>query len=239
MKIKDFFNNLKKVSLHTLKNTYYNAGNLVYIWYFLSLSSLSIKITNKKLILTIFEEMKRTKNKPESYVLKDKEETLLIESSFYLYFTKEYLEIVFTETKPVHFRKSYWCLIKSIIKNIPFFESITVNDINVNDSFFAILYSSFKTSKPNINNSSFVVYYRFTKEMIDNKVGNSNQKEGYLKQNVFGILPIKISIDFFLKRINFNNHMIYKPMPISPYGYFNLDTWQLRNMIGSINVNKK
>ena len=61
LKIKNVFDNLKIVSLHGLKNTYYNFGELVYIWYSLSLSSLSIKVTNKQLISQIFEEIKKKK----------------------------------------------------------------------------------------------------------------------------------------------------------------------------------
>jgi hypothetical protein len=236
LKIKDFFNNLKKISLHGLKNTYYCYGELVYIWYSLSLSSLSIKITNKQLISQIFEEVKKKRKKPESLILKEKEEIAFIESLYNLYFTTEYLEIFYTETKPVHFRKSYFTLINSIMNSIPLFDKITVEDINLNESYFSILYSSFKSSKPHSNHSSFVVYYHFTKDILqENKNNNSYNNEKYFKQTIVGILPIKLSIDFFLQRISFNNHMIYKPIPISPYGgYFNYDTLLIRNMICSI-----
>ena len=237
IKIKDFFNNLKKISLHGLKNTYYSYGELVYIWYSLSLSSFSIKVTNKQLISQIFEEIKKKRKKSESLVLKEKEEITFIESLYNLYFTTEYLEIFFTETKPVHFRKSYFSLINSIMNSIPLFDKITVEDIDLNESYFAILYSSFKSSKPHGNHSSFVVYYHFTKEVLqDNKNGNNSNinNEKYFKQTIVGILPIKLSTEFFLQRISINSYMIYKPIPIPPYGYFNLDTLRLKNMVCSI-----
>ena len=145
------------------------------------------------------------------------------------------MEISFTETKPVHFRKSYFNLINKIMKSIPLFDEITVEDINLNESFFAILYSSFKSSKPHGNHSSFVVYYHFTKEILqENKNGNLYNNEKYFKQTIVGILPIKLNTEFFLQRISFNSHMIYKPIPMSPFGFFNIDTLLLRNMVYSI-----
>ena len=61
------------------------------------------------------------------------------------------------------------------MNSIPFFDKITVEDINLNESYFSILYSSFKSSKPQNNHSSFVVYYHFTKEMVqENQNGNTN-----------------------------------------------------------------
>ena len=235
LKIKDFFNNFKKISLYGLRNTYFNYNDLLYIWYSLSLSSFSIKVTNKQLISQIFDEVKKKRKKSESFILKEKEEIAFVESLYTLYFTTEYMEISFTETKPVHFRKSYFNIINCIFSSIPFFDKITVEDINLNESFFAILYSSFKSSKPHSNHSSFVVYYHFTKEILqENKNGNVYNNEKYFKQTIVGILPIKISTDFFFQRISFNNHMMYKPIPIPPYGYFNYDTILLKNMICSI-----
>ena len=241
LKIKDFLYNLKILSLHGLKNTYFNYGELVYIWYSLSLSSLSIKVTNKQLITQIFEEVKKKRKKSDSIVLKEKEEIAFVETLYTLYFTTEYMEISFSETKPVHFRKSYFSLIKTIFNSIPFFDKITVEDIDLNESYYAILYSSFKSSKPHSNHFSFVVYYHFTKEILqESKNGNTFNNEKYFKQTIVGILPIKINTEFFLQKISFNNFMIYKPIPIPPYGYYNYDSLFLRNMIYSIvnEVNK-
>ena len=235
-KIKDIFDNLKLASLHGLENTYYHYGELIHIWYSLSLSSMSIKVTNKQLISQIFEEVKKNKKKPDSLVLKEKEEISFVESLYTLYFTTEYMEISFTETKPVHFRKSYSYLINCIMNSIPFFNKITIEDLNLNESFFAILYSSFKSSKPHANQSSFVVYYHFTKEILqENKNGNIYTNEKYYKQTVVGILPIKISADFLFQRISFNNNpMIYKDTYISLFVYSNNDTLLLRNMMYTI-----
>jgi hypothetical protein len=197
---------------------------------------MSIKVTNKQLISQIFEEVKKNKKKPDSLVLKEKEEISFVESLYTLYFTTEYMEISFTETKPVHFRKSYSYLINCIMNSIPFFNKITIEDLNLNESFFAILYSSFKSSKPHANQSSFVVYYHFTKEILqENKNGNIYTNEKYYKQTVVGILPIKISADFLFQRISFNNNpMIYKDTYISLFVYSNNDTLLLRNMMYTI-----
>ena len=72
---------------------------------------MSIKVTNKQLISQIFEEVKKNKKKPDSLVLKEKEEISFVESLYTLYFNTKYMEISFTETKPVHFSRSYSYLI--------------------------------------------------------------------------------------------------------------------------------
>jgi hypothetical protein len=234
LKIKNVFENLIPLSLRGLENTYYNQGDLINVWYSLTLSSMSIKVTNKQLISQIFEEKKKNKKKSDSLILKEKEEISFVENFYTLYFTTEYMEISFTETKLVHFRKSYSQLIKYIMSSIPFFENITVGDLNLNESFFAILYTSFRSTKPHVGHSSFVVYYHFTKEILqENRNGKVYNNEKYFKQSVVGLLPIKINSDFFFQRITLNN-MMYKSSHISLFGYYNNDTLFLRNMIYSI-----
>ena len=234
LKIKNVFENLIPLSLRGLENTYYNQGELINVWYSLTLSSMSIKVTNKQLISQIFEEKKKNKKKSDSLILKEKEEISFVENFYTLYFTTEYMEISFTETKLVHFRKSYSQLIKYLMSSIPLFDKITIGDLNLNESFFAILYTSFRSTKHHVGHSSFVVYYHFTKEILqENRNGKVYNNEKYFKQTVVGLLPIKINSDFFFQRITLNN-MMYKSSHIPLFGYYNNDTLFLRNMIYSI-----
>ena len=133
---------MKTISLLGLKNTYYNNGELLHVWYSLTLSHLYIKIIDKQLISQIFQEIKARKKLSDNYILKQNEEMVINESFFTLYFTTEYLDINFIETKPDYNRKSYNSLIKIISNTIPFFDKITLKDIDLAKSFYSILYSS-------------------------------------------------------------------------------------------------
>ena len=136
LKIHTIFDNMKLMSLLGLKTIYYNNGELLDIWYSLSFSSFVIKIINKQLITKIFEEIKVHKKDLENIILNQNEEIKIIESLFTLYLTTEYLEITFTESKPDYSRKSYNTIIKLLKKSIPFFEQISIEDIDINKSFF-------------------------------------------------------------------------------------------------------
>ena len=112
LKIHSIFNSMKIMSLLGLKTIYYNKGELLDIWYSLSFSSFTIKIINKQIITKIFEEIKKRKKDLENMILSQNEEIKITESLFNLYFTTEYLEISFTETKPDYSRKTYNTIIK-------------------------------------------------------------------------------------------------------------------------------
>ena len=97
-----------------------------------------------------------------------------------------------------------------ISKNIAYFDKITIEDINITDSFFSILYSPLKCSKLYINYSSFVVYYQFSKENIH----EDNIKKNYLyygKQTIKGVLPLKINTNLYFQRIIIYNLVMNKP----------------------------
>ena len=223
IKIQNIFDNLKLISLLGLKTIYYNNGELLDIWYSLSLSSLVIKITNKQLITKMFQEIKNKRKDLDNLILNQSEEIVISESLFTLYFTTEYLEISYLELKPDYSRKSYNTLLKSIKRAIPFFEQITIEDIDISKSYFALLYSSVKILKP-FTPHSLVVYYNFNNEHIQenrNVVISNNEK--YYKQTIAGILPIKVNSDFFMQKIIFKQQM-------QPYRFFNQDNFPIVNM---------
>ena len=229
LKIKNIFDSIKSMSLLGLKNTYYNNGELLNIWYSLTLSHLYIKIIDKQLISQIFQEIKTRKKLSDNYTLKHNEEIIINESLFTLYFTTEYLDINFIETKPDYNRKSYNSLIKLISSTIPLFDKITLKDIDLTKSFYSILFSSVKILKP-FTPHSFLVYYYFTNELIQENKTNINQNnEKYTKQIIAGILPFKVNNEFFMQKINFSNNMTYK-QPMQNYGFFNPDNFPFINI---------
>ncbi len=234
IKIQNIFDSLKSPSLLGLKNTYYNNGELINMWYSLKLSHIYIKIINKQLISQIFQKIKTRKKLSDNFILKQNEEIIINESFFTLYFTTEYLDINFIESKPDYNRQSYNTIIKSIKNAIPYFDKISLEDIDLTKSFFSILYSSAKILKP-FTPHSFLVYYLFTNDLIqDNKtnINNSTNNEIYAKQIIAGILPFKVNNEFFMQKINFNNNMTYK-QPIQNYqnyGFFNPDNFPFINI---------
>ena len=138
--------------------------------------------------------------------------------------------ISFSENLPYQLRNPFIKSITDLSKNFPFFNKITIEDINLIDSLFSILYSPLKCSKPYINYTSFVVYYQFTKEIIqDDKINKINNE--YDKQTITGVLPIKINTNLYFQRIIIFNFV----MNISPLfnyfsPYFNDDTIMIKNM---------
>ena len=230
LKIKNIFDSMKLISLLGLKNIYFNNDELINIWYSLTLSSFFIKVKNKKLISKIFDEIKIRKKYEENLILKQNEEIKILDSQFALYFTTEYLDISFIESKPEYNRKSFNTLIKLLINSIPFFEQISLEDIDLNKSYFAILFSSVKILKP-FTPHSFLVYYNFNNDLVqENKKGMSqNNSQKLSKLRVVGILPFKVNTEFFMQKINFNNNMLFK-QPLQNYGFYNPDNFPLINV---------
>ena len=234
-KLIDIFNKFKKLSLFGLKNTYCFNGELIYSSYLLSLSTLSIKIINKSLMNDIIQILKNKYNALNKYDdLKQGEEIVINISQYIIYFSLDYIQICFSENKPFQHRNPFIKTINDLAKQIPYFDQITIEDINLIDSLFSILYSPLKCSKLYINYSSFVVYYQFTKEIIQ----ENNINKDYLyydKQTITGVLPIKINTNLYFQRIIIYNFV----MNISPLfnyfsPYFNNDTMMIKNMVYSV-----
>ena len=235
LKIMDIFNKFKKLSLFGLKNTYSFNGELIHSSYLLSLSTLSIKIINKSLMNDIISSLKNKYDLLKKYDnIKPGEEIIINISQYIIYFSLEYIQICFSENKPFQLRNPFIKTISDLSKKIPYFDQITIEDINLIDSLFSILYSPLKCSKLYINYSSFIVYYQFTKEIIQ----EDNINKDYLyydKQTITGVLPLKINTNLYFQRIIIYNFV----MNISPLfnyfsPYFNNDTMMIKNMVYSV-----
>lgn len=234
LKLMDIFNKFKVISLLGLKNVYCFNGELIYLSYILSLSSISIKITNKALMKEIVLELKKKYEVLEKYCqLKEGEELVINIMQYMIYFSKEYIQISFSENKPYQFRKSFITIINELSNIFPYFDKIAIEDINLLDSLFSILYYPLKCSKPYINYTSFVVYYQFTKEAIQDKI--TKKYSNYDKQTIIGVLPIKINTNLYFQRIIIYN-FVMNLSPLFNYfsPYFNNDTITIKNMIYSV-----
>ena len=235
LKIMDIFNQFRKLSLFGLKNIYSFNGELINSSYILSLSALSVKIINKSLMNDIIMILKSKYDILKKYdSLKQGEEISITISLYTIYFSLEYIQIYFSENKPFQFRTTFIKTIMDISKNIPYFDKITIEDINITDSFFSILYSPLKCSKHYINYSSFIVYYLFAKE----KIQEDNIKKDYLyydKLTIKGVLPLKINTNLYFQRIIIYNLVMNKP-PLFNYfsPYFNTDSITIKNMVEPI-----
>ena len=235
LKIIDIFNKFKQISLFGLKNIYCFYGELIHLSYTLSLSSISIKIINKALINEIVKELKKKYQVLERYnQLKSGEEIIINILQYIIYFSPDYIQISFSENIPSHLRNPFTKAISDLSRNFPYFNRITIEDINLIDSLFSILYSPLKCSKPYINYTSFVVYYQFTKEIIqEEKINKDNIK--YDKQTITGVLPLKINTNLYFQRIIIYN-FVMNTSPLFNYfsPYFNNDTIMLKNMVYSV-----
>ena len=235
LKIIDIFNKFRQISLFGLKNIYCFNGELIHLSYTLSLSAISIKIINKTLINQIVLELKKNYKVLEKYnQLKNGEELIINILQYIIYFSPEYIQISFSENIPSHLRNPFTKTISDLSKNFPFFNQITIEDINLNDSLFSILYSPLKCSKHYINYTSFVVYYQFTKEIIQEEKMNKVYLE-YDKQTITGVLPLKINTYLYFQRIIIYN-FVMNTSPLFNYSspYFNNDTIMIKNMVYSV-----
>ena len=236
LKILNILENFKKTSLQGLKNMYYYKEEIIYLSYLLSLSSLSVKITNKTLKNEIVSELSKTNKSLERYnKLKDKEEIQICLNQFVLYFSNEYILISFAENKPVHYRNSYFKQLKELKKELPFFVKLNIEDIDLMESFFSILYSPLSSTKEQVNYTSFLVYYQFTKEINKEMFGEKKEKiNDYEKLTVCGILPLNLNAELFLQRINLIQYLMN--IPVAPMfqdfcPYYSNNAIILRNMI--------
>lgn len=235
-KIMEIFNKFKRISLFGLKNVYCFNGELINVCYLSSLSSLSIKIENKTLMNKIILELKKNYKTLDTYVtLKQGEELTLNIYPYIIYFSMEYIQICFSENKPYQYRKPFIKTIEELCKVFPFFDEIIIDDLNLIDSTFSIMYFPLKCSKHYINYTSFVVYYQFTKENIQDEDKVNKDYLEYDKQTIVGILPIKLNTYLYFQRIIIYNYV----MNISPLlnyfsPYFNKDTIMIKSMVYSV-----
>ena len=236
LKLMNHFNYFKYISLFQLKNTYYLYSDLIFIYYSVTLASMNIVITKKDIIdkLTYFLiSNKKIKSKEE---IKDNEDIIINEMNITLIirYNSDKIYISFYENKPWHSRLIFIQQINEIMKIIPILKEISIEEIDIDESYYSILYYPTKANKPYMTFTSFLVFYKFKKE--DDK--NNNEK--YEKNSLMGILPIKFDTKLFLTKISNNNFITIPIPPFSPFfPNYSVDTLNLRNLINGVMDNLK
>ena len=235
MKLFTYFKFFTYISLFELKNTYYLYGYLVNINYSISLDSINIVISKENIIEKIINfliSINKIKSKEE---IKEDEEIILNDliPNLIIRFNSNKIIISFNENKPWHLRQIFINEIKEIIKIIPILQEIKIEEIEINESYFSILYYPTKANRPYMKFTSFLVYYRFNKEIDLNN-------EKYDKCLIMGILPIKFDPKLYLTKISINGFLTIPIPPFMPFmPIYNQDTILLKNLINGVTDNLK
>jgi hypothetical protein len=119
----------------------------------------------------------------------------------------KYLIIEFYETKPPHSRQIFVNQIEQLISCFDILKKININKIDPS-SWFCILWSPFKSTRNTTMNCTFLSYYQFNFNTVEEN--NENNQNASSKRNnsnfteipIIGILPIKFDNKIFLARIN-------------------------------------
>ena len=235
MKLITYFNFFTYISLFELKNTYYLYGYLVNINYSISLDSINIVISKENIIEKIINfliSINKIKSKEE---IKEDEEIIINDliPNLIIKYNSNKIIISFNGNKPWHLRQIFINEIKEIIKLIPILQEITIEEIEINESYFSILYYPTKANRPYMKFTSFLVYYRFNKEIDLNN-------EKYDKCLIMGILPIKFDPKLYLTKISINGFLTIPIPPFMPFmPIYNQDTILLKNLINGVTDNLK
>ena len=236
MNLISFFKCYKYISLFQLKNTYYLYGDLIFIYYSITLSSMNIVISKKELIDKFTDFLisnNRIKCKED---IKENEEIIINEffSNILIRYNSDKIYITFYENRPWHSRPIFIQQIKEITKIIPLIKDILIEEIDFEDSYYSIFYHPIKTNKPFMTFTSFLVFYKFKKE---NTNYNNDKKSD--KLSLMGLLPIKFDTKLFLTKISINGFINIPIPPFSPFfPNYSIDTLNLRNLINGVLDNK-
>jgi hypothetical protein len=239
LKLINFFNCFKYISLFQLKNTYYLYNDLIFIYYSVTLGSMNIVITKKDIIDKLTDFLisdKKIKSKEE---IKDNEDIIINEMNINLIirYNSNKIYISFYENKPWHSRFIFIQQINEIMKIIPILNEILIEDIDIDESYFSILYYPTKANKPFMTFTSFLVFYKFKTQ---NDKNNNEKNEKFEKCSLMGILPIKFDTKLFLTKISNNNFITIPIPPFSPFfPNYSVDTLNLRNLINGVMDNLK
>jgi hypothetical protein len=101
----------------------------------------------------------------------------------------------FVEDTPLHMRANLITKTAEIFKHNPEFENLNLSDISEN-SYFSILWTPTKSTGKFINQTSFLVFYRFK----STRILSNNIK--YLQ--IVGLIPNKLDEEFWLSNVNNN-----------------------------------
>ena len=230
IKLMTYFNFFKCISIFELRNTYYLYGYLININYSITLDSINLIISNQNIIQQMIDfliSINKIKTKEEIKENKDIIISDLIPNLMVRFYSNKMI-ILFIGNKPWHSRQIFINEIKEIAKKIPILEEIKLEDID-NESYFSTLYHPTKANRPYMTFTSFIVYYRFNKEIVLN-----NDK--YEKNSIMGILPIKFDPKLYLTKISISGFLTIPIPPFMPFmtNYNNNDTILLNNLINGV-----
>ena len=106
------------------------------------------------------------------------------------------IKIEFYEIKPHHFRQILIDQFTEIFK-YDFLKKLVLSNLN-QYSWFSILWTPFKSVRPQMANTSFLVYYQFCYTNSLNIFKNSND---FLEIPTIGVLPLRLEDNIWLTRI--------------------------------------
>ncbi len=134
------------------------------------------------------------KNESENKVVY---EYVITESFTFTNFSNEKIKLEFHENKAPHSRLILSDQLEYIVSKFPSIRKIEISKSDKN-SWFSILWTPFKCSKPQFYNTSFLSYYQFNQSESDNYLRDFTN---YCEIPIIGILPIKFDENLWLKKI--------------------------------------
>ena len=111
------------------------------------------------------------------------------------------LKLEYFETKPIHIRPLFIDITNTILSLFDSLQNVTLEDLNINSSFFSILWSPVKSSNSKFLSQMLVFYqFNYKNENFAN-VYDYNFLET-IEFPIIGILPIKFDEKIWLNKIN-------------------------------------
>jgi len=137
------------------------------------------------------ENMVNSKEKLKNFKLE-----VILQENLKLFLMDKKIKIEFYEIKPHHFRQILIDQFTEIFK-FDFLKKLLLSNLN-QYSWFSILWTPTKSLKPQMGNTSFLVYYQFCYTNSYNVFLKSNE---FLEIPIIGILPFKLEDNIWLTRI--------------------------------------
>ena len=111
-------------------------------------------------------------------------------------YSDEKLKIEFYETKPPHLRYILCDQLEMILNKLKVLKSLELSKLN-KSSWFCVLWTPLKCSKPQNYNTSFLAYYQFNQSEVETFYRDYNN---YSEIPIIGILPIKFDENIWLNK---------------------------------------